>query len=541
MVKIAPWELRADGLWTRPLIGPERMFDQWLELDGWTEWMGAVIFTVAPSLTPKINSTDSIKTWFNKAIALICLQKPSLLATIHRGQHDSVPAKSRDFIYTPLQSDNDLAERIAQRTTILYTDKSANEGLKSLTDEFYSSPEKRISIESGTHLIHISLVVSSADPSTFAVAIRCNHALNDFWSGTAILDNILCRLSDGLATNLPFPSYTSTTTSSLHPCYLDILQQPLGTTPMNQEAQEKAQQLLGANLANITMCPITEESSKDVPGTDYAVRRQVYSEDLTKKIINICKARGVTVTALLTALQSFALLKTFPPQSLPCSVASPICVSNRLKHTSLAYQDQADSSSQKPIHQTFKEAADVGPVMATTFLVSPFEVGPFLKKEDVSIDSQQWFNDVWEVTRNVSQATEDAVKSDISEHVDWTQGPAAFGGVAHAMEAMKAGHLPSPPGMFTPLSSAGLMDGTHLQGTYGKDDRGDGPAVKLDDFSFYSRVSNLFGPQTWAWTALGKLNTILVMPDPRIRSVPNIQWWDLFNASIDSIANDSLE
>jgi hypothetical protein len=119
-----------------------------------------------------------------------------------------------------------------------------------------------------------------------------------------------------------------------------------------------------------------------------------------------------------------------------------------------------------------------------------------------------------------------------------------------------------PPGMFTPLSSAGLLDGTHLRGTYGKDERGDGPALKLDDFSFYSRVSNLFGrkyspqfryfdirvsltvlcvAQTWAWTALGKLNTILVMPDPRIRSVPNIEWWGLFNASINSMGNDSSE
>ncbi|CAG1977408.1 unnamed protein product [Fusarium graminearum] len=541
MADIAPWKLRADGLWARPLIGPERMFDQWLELDGWTEWMGAIIFTVAPSHTPKVESKDNVETWFNKAITLLCIQKPSLLATIQRGQQDSVPTKSRDFIYTPLESDNDLAERVAQRTTLLYTNKSAKEGLKSLTDEFYSSPEKRISIELGSHLIHISLVASSSEPGTFALAIRCNHALNDFWSGAAILDNILSSLSNGLVENLPLPLYTSVSTSSLHPCYLDILQQPLGDAPLNQEDQEKAKQLLGANLANITMCPITEESAKDLPGTDYAVRRQVYSEDLTKRIIRICKARGVTVTALLTALQAFALLKTFPPQSLPCSVASPICVSNRLKQTTLAYGHNGDAASQKPNHQTFKEAADIGPVMATTFLVSPFEVGPFLKKDDVTVGSQEWFNDVWEVTKSVSKATEDTVKSKLSEHVDWTQGPAAFGGVAHAMEAMKAGHLTSPPGMFTPISSPGLLDGTHLQGTYGKDDQGDSPALKLDDFSFYSRVSNLFGPQTWAWTALGKLNTILVMPDPRIRSVPNLQWWDLFNASIESIANDSSE
>jgi hypothetical protein len=413
-----------------------------MELDGWTEWMGAVIFTITPSLTPKIDSRVNIETWFNKAIALLYIQKPSLLATIKRGQQDSAPAKSRDFIYTPLKSDDDLAERIAQQTTILHTGKSAREGLKSLTDEFYSSPERRISIELGQHLIHTSLVVSSTEPGTFAVAIRCNHALNDFWSGAAILDNMLSKLSDGLVKDLPFPSYRSVSTSSLHPCYLDILQQPLGNNPMDQEAQEKAKQLLGANLANITLCPITEEPTRDLPGTDYAVRRRVYSEDLTKKIINICKARGVTVTALLTALQAFALLKTFPPQSLPCSIASPICVSNRLRHTSLAHSDNVDGALQKSLHQIFKEAADIGPVMGTTFLVSPFEVGPFLKKDNVSIGSQEWFSDVWEVARNVSQATDDAVKSNISEHMDWTQGPAAFGGVAYAMEAMTSGRLP---------------------------------------------------------------------------------------------------
>lgn len=62
--EVSPWKQQDDGLWRRPLVGPERMYDQWLELDSWTEWMGAVIFTVAPSLLSEIHTRTSLKTWF---------------------------------------------------------------------------------------------------------------------------------------------------------------------------------------------------------------------------------------------------------------------------------------------------------------------------------------------------------------------------------------------------------------------------------------------------------------------------------------------
>ncbi|KAF4455803.1 l- -diaminobutyrate decarboxylase [Fusarium austroafricanum] len=413
------------------------------KFDGWAEWMSAVVFTVAPSLSSGLDSNANVEAWFNKAVSLICLEKPSLLATIERGQEGSPTTKPRDFIYHPLESDDDLTERVKQRTTILHTEKLVQDGLKSLTDNFYSTPEKRISIELGQHLIHISLVVSSAEAGTFALAIRCNHALNDFWSGAAVLNNILGKLADGLVNKTPSPSYKNTAASSLHPCYLDILRNPIGDTPLDDASQEKAKQLLGANLENITICPIAQGPAKDQPSTDYAVRRRVFSRDTTNKILQICKAHGVAVTAFLTVLQAFALLRTFPPQDSSRTEAAPICVSNRLRYTFLGIHEEKSTSYSKSMSQIFKDTAGIGPVMATTFLVSPFDVSPFLKSPKDYIYSQDWQKDIWKVAEHVSRATDKAVKSTISEHVDWTQGPAAFGGVAYAMEAMKAGHLPS--------------------------------------------------------------------------------------------------
>ncbi|KAF5264315.1 hypothetical protein FOXYS1_4901 [Fusarium oxysporum] len=539
MPKVSPWKQRSDGLWSRPLIGPERMFDQWLEIDGWTEWMGAVIFTIAPSYTSHLKSKTNVEAWFSKAVSRVCLEKPSLLAVIERGQEESAVAKSRDFVYRPLTSDSDFSERIKQRTTVLHTEKSAQEGLKLLTDDFYSAPEKRISLELGDHLIHVSLVFSSAEAGTFALAIRYNHALNDFWSGAAILNKLLSKLADGLSTTQVLSlSYKNASHSSLHPCYLDFLRDPIGDTPLDAESQEKTAQLLGANLSNITLCPISQEPAKDRPDTDYSVRRQVLSQGTTQKVFKLCKEYGVTVTALLTALQALALLKTFPPEDVSRTTAAPICVSNRLRQTSFGGNQDRSASSKTALSEIRQEAAYIGPVMATTFLVSPFDVSPYLKNQDASIGDDNWRKIVWEVARNVGRATDEAVKSNLSEHVDWTQGPAAFGGVAHAMEAMKAGLLPLSPGMFTPLSSAGLLDGHHLPGSYGSLDPNDRPVLNIDDFSFYSRVSDLFGPQTWAWTFSGKLNIILVMPDPRVRSVPNIGWWNLFNEMIVNIATE---
>lgn len=46
--------------------------------------------------------------------------------------------------------------------------------------------------------------------------------------------------------------------------------------------------------------------------------------------------------------------------------------------------------------------------------------------------------------------------------------------------------------------------------------------------------------QTWAWMALGKLNIIMVMPDPRVRSVPNLKWWDLYNDKIVKFLDESV-
>ncbi|KAF4466997.1 l- -diaminobutyrate decarboxylase [Fusarium albosuccineum] len=531
---LAPWQQRQnDGAWSRPLVGPEKMFDEWLEVVGWTEWIGAIIFSSSfPSA--KNTSKAHVEEWFKRALTRLCLEKPSLLATIERGQGSSASSKDRAFVYRPLADNDDISQRIDQRTTVVHTEKSVEDGLKSVTDDFYHNPGNRISIELGDHLVHFSFVVSSAEPGKFGLAVRNNHSLVDFWGGMAIFDNILDKLAADSG-EASAPSFKEASTSSLHPCYLDILQEPLGSNAFDASMVEKAQYLLGSNLQNITFCPIGQGATNNPPNTDYPVRRQVYSEETTKKIMQICKANGVTVTALLTAIQTLALLRAFPPPDPSRTSAAPICVSNRLRQTALAHE-KPDSDA-NPLGQLARKAADIGPVMSTTFLVSPFDAAPFLGL-DTAKDG--WKESVWKVAQNVHEATTQATSSNISEHLEWTQGPASFGAVAGVLEAVKGGHAPAPPGMFTPLSSAGLLDGIHLKGSYGAKGEVGNQTLKLDDFSFYSRVNNLFGPQTWVWTALGKLNLILVLPDPRVCAADNLGWWDDYKDMITKIAVDTV-
>ncbi|KAM0345026.1 hypothetical protein ACHAPU_006911 [Fusarium lateritium] len=436
--KVAPWKQGDDGFWRRPLVGPERMYDQWLELDGWTEWMGAVMFTVESSLLPEIETKSSIETWFKKTMYHVFHRKSSLFAIIERGEGDSATSKSRDFVYDPITSDEDLAERITQRTSILHTAESVRTGLKSLTDDFYSSPEKRISFELGDHLIHLSFVASSAEPGTFALAIRCNHALNDFWSGVGVLDEALRSLAEGLINDEPLLPFERFSALLLHPCYLDLMETPSGDTPLNDEDREKARQLLAANMNNITSFPISEEPAKDLADTDYSVRRQEFSQDMTEKIIKMCKDHGVTVTSFLTAMQTLALLEMFPPQDPARTMAAPICVSNRLRYTVYKYKDLSPGTLE-PLNHVYRKGAIMGPIMASTFFITPFLVSVY----DGPNDGHSWRTNVWKVAKSVGRAIESEAKSNTCDHVDWTQGPAAFGGVSHMIEAMKSGQMPS--------------------------------------------------------------------------------------------------
>ncbi|KAG5657737.1 hypothetical protein KAF25_007770 [Fusarium avenaceum] len=330
-------------------------------------------------------------------------------------------------------------------------------------------------------------------------AMAASHYFTQFIHGGAgVLDKTLGSLANGLINDEPLLSYESFSTLNLHPCYLDLLADPIGDTPLDDESKERARQLLAANQNNITLCPISEKPAEDLPSTDYT----------------ICKRHGVTVTSFLTALQALALVEIFPPQDPSRTLAAPICVSNRLRHTVYRYNDRS-AGTLNSLDQVHRIGAIMGPVMASTILVTPFLVSVY----DGPNDGHSWRANVWK-----------------------TQGPAAFGVLAQAVEAMKAGHIPPPPGVYTPLSNAGLLDGVHLQeshSTIGKS-KNKAPVTKLEDLSFYPRVSNWFGPQTWAWTALGKLNIIMVTPDPRVRSVPNLKWWDLYNDKVVKFLDESV-
>jgi hypothetical protein len=199
-----------------------------------------------------------------------------------------------------------------------------------------------------------------------------------------------------------------------------------------------AEQILSANQNNITICPISEEPAEDLPSTDYTVRRQELSEDMTTNIIEMCKKHGVTVTSFLTALQALALVETFPPQDPARTLAAPICVSNRLRHTIYKYKERSAGTLNSLDHM-HRLGALMGPVMASTILVTPFLVSVY----DGPNDGHSWRTNVWKVAKSADRATKEEVKSNICDHVDWTQGPAAFGVLAQAVEGMKAGHIPS--------------------------------------------------------------------------------------------------
>jgi hypothetical protein len=52
------------------------MYDQWLELDSWTEWMGAVIFTVAPTLLSEIETRTSLKIGSKRRCTMLSAVRP---------------------------------------------------------------------------------------------------------------------------------------------------------------------------------------------------------------------------------------------------------------------------------------------------------------------------------------------------------------------------------------------------------------------------------------------------------------------------------
>ncbi|KAF4974823.1 hypothetical protein FZEAL_8319 [Fusarium zealandicum] len=135
-----PWRQRSeDGSWAGPLVGPEKMFGAWLELDGWAEHIASITFRTVPSMIPQ--TPEAIEGWFRRAASSTLLENPSLMAHIDRTEGSPVSARNRAFIYNPVMGHDDLAERTATMTTVISTETSTEDGIKSITDYFYAHPD----------------------------------------------------------------------------------------------------------------------------------------------------------------------------------------------------------------------------------------------------------------------------------------------------------------------------------------------------------------------------------------------------------------
>lgn len=211
--KVAPWNKRdSDGRWKRKLVGAEKMFEDWLVIDGWCEWVACVHFT---------DKGQMVDDAFKRAVAALSLERPSLMASIERPESDG-PL----FVYQPLSSMAELERRTAEITQVVEVKGSLDAGVEDILDRFYSETDKRISIEMGSSLLHLYLVHSASDSKTgkYALLLRSHHALNDFLSGMSIFDGLLAKIGHREG---PDESLLSTAVQRLHPCYLDLLRDPI--------------------------------------------------------------------------------------------------------------------------------------------------------------------------------------------------------------------------------------------------------------------------------------------------------------------------
>jgi hypothetical protein len=186
-------------------------------------------------------------------------------------------------------------------------------------------------------------------------------------------------------------------------------------------------------MNNITYWPNKQEPAGQTSTADYAVRRKTFTTQTTSRLVSICKEHSVTVTALLLAIQTLAVLMLN-------------LVSNRLSKTKLSdvTADETEvggKSTQQLARKRAQKAAAAGPIMATNFVIAPCDVGDYIdaRKEG---DQDAWKRCIWKVTDQVKKTLQDAAPQTITEKAYWTEGPTGFGLIAMALGAMKSGAAP---------------------------------------------------------------------------------------------------
>jgi hypothetical protein len=199
-------------------------------------------------------------------------------------------------------------------------------------------------------------------------------------------------------------------------------------------------------MNNITYWPNKQEPAGQTSTADYAVRRKTFTTQTTSRLVSICKEHSVTVTALLLAIQTLAVLMTFPSPEEDRREAMLNLVSNRLSKTKLSdvTADETEvggKSTQQLARKRAQKAAAAGPIMATNFVIAPCDVGDYIdaRKEG---DQDAWKRCIWKVTDQVKKTLQDAAPQTITEKAYWTEGPTGFGLIAMALGAMKSGAAP---------------------------------------------------------------------------------------------------
>lgn len=250
---MAPWQQRdSDGYWHRPLLGAEKMFDEWLLIDGWCEWVASIKFS-----DKKLDQSILIKKDFQNAVASLCLDMPSLLTSIDRLEKPKGPF----FLYRPLIDINDLMSRVSEIAEVVKLTGPLDAGVKEITDCFYSDTAYRISIELGPNLVQFKLVFSTLpeESGMYVLLLRSHHSLNDFLSGMGIFDRLLTKLA---TRQEPDQRLLADDVKNLHPCYLDLLRDSIDHFSASEEELSQGTKLI--NEVRVTKGGEKKETVKNL-------------------------------------------------------------------------------------------------------------------------------------------------------------------------------------------------------------------------------------------------------------------------------------
>jgi len=190
-------------------------------------------------------------------------------------------------------------------------------------------------------------------------------------------------------------------------------------------------------LDNITVVPNKQEPSLNGnTTTDQQLLRHTFSPDVTSSFIKACKDHNVTVTVAMNAIQALSVMTISPPADATRRNGALNCVSNRMIKTTMYNPADGKDAAKKASIRAYA----AGPVMATNFVVVPFDLGSFVDAKTSS--GEAWKSSFWKVAESIKEGFAQYSSQDAPEKAYWTSGPTGFGLLPIALPAMKAGAAP---------------------------------------------------------------------------------------------------